>query len=165
MTSSGQGNWGLLGRGEKQSTRLKPTLLKSAFEKQQKLEGHHLRPGPAAFLPTSPYVVVPTYSLGLGWQWLKHLALCLGRYTIYTESLFFLGFKTLLKKLWPWLVWLSGLNASLQTERSPVQFPVRARAWITDQVLSWGCARGNWSIFLLHIDVSLPLFLPSSSSI
>ena len=30
----------------------------------------------------------------------------------------------------PWLVWLSGLSASLQTERLLVQFPVRAHAWV-----------------------------------
>ena len=28
----------------------------------------------------------------------------------------------------PWLVWLSGLSTSLQTNGSPVQFPVRAHA-------------------------------------
>ena len=27
------------------------------------------------------------------------------------------------------------------------------------------CARGNWSMFLLHIDVSLPLFLPPFPSL
>ena len=35
---------------------------------------------------------------------------------------------------WPWLVRLSGLNAILQTKGSPVQFPVRARAWVVGQV-------------------------------
>ena len=32
------------------------------------------------------------------------------------------------RPLRPWLVWLSGLSTSLQTKRSPVQFPVRAHA-------------------------------------
>ena len=30
----------------------------------------------------------------------------------------------------PWLVWLRGLSASLQTKGLPVQFPVRAHAWV-----------------------------------
>ena len=33
-----------------------------------------------------------------------------------------------------WLVWFSGLSAGLQTERSPVRFPVRAHAWVAGQV-------------------------------
>ena len=32
-------------------------------------------------------------------------------------------------------------------------------------VPSWGYARGNWSMFLSHIYISLPLFLPSFSSL
>ena len=60
----------------------------------------------------------------------------------------------------PWLVWLSGLSTSLQTERPLVQCPVRAHASVVSQVPSWGCARGNQSMFLSHIDVSLPFFLP-----
>ena len=62
---------------------------------------------------------------------------------------------------WPWLVRLSGLSASLQTERSLGRFPVRAHAWIAGQVPGWGHARSNQSIFLWHIDISLPLFLPT----
>ena len=34
----------------------------------------------------------------------------------------------------PWLVWLSGVNAGVQTKRLLVQFPVRACAWIAGQV-------------------------------
>ena len=34
----------------------------------------------------------------------------------------------------PWLVWLSGLSASLRTKGSLVQFPVRAYAWVAGQV-------------------------------
>ena len=52
--------------------------------------------------------------------------------------------KTLLRKLkWLWLAWLSGLSDSLWTERLLVRIPVRAHAWVVDQVPSWGCARGN----------------------
>ena len=45
--------------------------------------------------------------------------------------------------LLPWLVWLSGLGAGLQTEGSLVQLPVRARAWVAGQVPSWGREKGN----------------------
>ena len=38
----------------------------------------------------------------------------------------------------PCLVWLCGLSADLQIERSLIQLLVRAHAWG-----SWGCARGN----------------------
>ena len=65
-----------------------------------------------------------------------------------------------LKKYGPsWLVWLSGLNASLQTQRSLVQFPVRAHAWVVGQVPSWGHERGNGSMFLNHTLMFLSLFL------
>ena len=59
----------------------------------------------------------------------------------------------------PWLVWLRGLSASLRTERLPVRFPVRAHAWVVGQVPSRGHARSNLSMYLLCMDVSLPLFL------
>ena len=65
----------------------------------------------------------------------------------------------------PWLVWLSGLSASLQTEGLLVGFPVRAHAWVAGQVPSWGCERGNCLMHLSHTDVSLPLFLPSFPSL
>ena len=54
----------------------------------------------------------------------------------------------------PWLVWLSGLSAGLQLERSLVQVPVRAHAWVVGQVPSWAAIMD-----LLHIDVSPHLFL------
>ena len=38
----------------------------------------------------------------------------------------------------PWLVWLSGLSAGLQTKGSLVQFPVRAHAWVVSQVPAGG---------------------------
>ena len=62
---------------------------------------------------------------------------------------------TQLKNEQPWLVWLSGLSANLQTKRSLVRFPVRAYAW--------GCGLGPKRKALErqpHIDVSLPVFLP-----
>ena len=59
-----------------------------------------------------------------------------------------------------WLVWLSGLSAGLRTERSPVRFPVRARAWVVGQVPAQGRVRGNQLMYLLYINVSLPPFLP-----
>ena len=61
----------------------------------------------------------------------------------------------------PCLVWLSGLSANLLTKGSLVQFPVRAHAWVAGQVPSWGCVRGNQSIYLSHIVVSLPFSFPS----
>ena len=62
-----------------------------------------------------------------------------------------------------WLVWLSGLGTYLWTERSPVQLPVRAHAWVVGQLPSWGHMRDNWLMSLSHISVSLPLFLPPFS--
>ena len=57
----------------------------------------------------------------------------------------------------PWLLWLSGLSASLRTKGSLVLFPVRAHAWVAGQVPNRGVL-GRQS----HIDVSLP-FSPTSS--
>ena len=48
----------------------------------------------------------------------------------------------------PWLVWLCGLSASLQSKGYLVRFPVRTRAWVLGQVPSRGCARGNHTLFL-----------------
>ena len=36
-----------------------------------------------------------------------------------------------------------------------------AHAWVAGQVPGWGHARGRQSMFLLHVDVSLPLSPPS----
>ena len=44
------------------------------------------------------------------------------------------------KEDWPWLVWLSGLRASLQTERLLAQFPVKTHVWDVGQVPGWGRA-------------------------
>ena len=41
------------------------------------------------------------------------------------------------KEIWmPWLGWLSGLTASLQTKILTVRFPVRAHDWVAGQVAS-----------------------------
>ena len=65
----------------------------------------------------------------------------------------------------PWLVWLSGLSITLQSKRSLVWFLVKAHGWVAGLVPSWGCARGNQSVFLMCINVSLPLFsLPLSKN-
>ena len=53
----------------------------------------------------------------------------------------------------PQLVWFSGPSAG--------RFPVKAHTWVASQVPSWGCVRGNRSMYFSHIDVSLPLFPPS----
>ena len=65
----------------------------------------------------------------------------------------------------PWPAWLSWLNVVPPSERLLVRFPVRAHAWVVGQVPSYGCARGNQSLHLSHISVSLPLFLPSFPSL
>ena len=46
-------------------------------------------------------------------------------------------------KVMPWLEWLSGLSAGLQTKGLLVQFPVRAHAWVAGQVPSRGRVSGN----------------------
>ena len=63
------------------------------------------------------------------------------------------------------MVWLSGLNTSLGAKRSLVQFPLRAHAWVVGQIPSWGHVIGNRMMYLSHIDVSLPLFLPPFPSL
>ena len=51
----------------------------------------------------------------------------------------------------PWLVWLSGLRASLQTKGSQVRFPVRAQAWVVGQVPSRGHMSGNHTLMFFSI--------------
>ena len=58
-----------------------------------------------------------------------------------------------------WLLWLSGLSTGLQTKELPVQFPVRAHAWVAGQVLSGGCMRGNHTVIFLSVSSSFPLSL------
>ena len=55
----------------------------------------------------------------------------------------------------PWLVWLSGLGVILQTKGSPVQFLVRAHAWVVGQVPSRGRTRDNHT--LMFLSLSSPL--------
>ena len=43
----------------------------------------------------------------------------------------------------PWLVWLSGLNAGLQTKGSLVRFPVRGHVWVVGLVPSMGLCEGQ----------------------
>ena len=61
-----------------------------------------------------------------------------------------------------WLLWLSGLSTSLQTERSPVRFLVRAHAWVASQVPSSGCVSGNHTLLFVSLSPSLPLSLKIS---
>ena len=61
---------------------------------------------------------------------------------------------------WPfkksWLDWLSGLSASLWTKELPVQFPVRAHAWVAGQVPSGGHVRGNHTLMFLSLSFFYP---------
>ena len=59
----------------------------------------------------------------------------------------------------PWVVWLSGLSAGLQTKGSLVQFLVRAHAWVAGQVPSEGHVRGNHTLMFLSLSPSLSLSL------
>ena len=54
-----------------------------------------------------------------------------------------------------WLVWLSGLSASLRTKGSPVQFLIRAHTWVAGQVSSRGHGRGNHTLMFLSFPFSL----------
>ena len=61
-----------------------------------------------------------------------------------------------INKTYPWLVWLSGLSAGLQTKGLLVRFPVRAHAWVVGQVPSKGCMRGNHMLLFLSLSFCLP---------
>ena len=56
--------------------------------------------------------------------------------------------------------WLSWLGSISQSKGSPVSFPIRAHAWVVGSVVVGVHTRGNLSMFLSHINVSLPFFLP-----
>ena len=56
-------------------------------------------------------------------------------------------------------MWLSGLSASLRAKVLLVQFPVRAHAWVVDQVPSWGHMRGNHTLMFLSLSFYLPSLL------
>ena len=49
--------------------------------------------------------------------------------------------------------------------KSPVQFPVRAQAWVEGSVPRRACTRSNCLMFLSCITVSLPLNLPPFPSL
>ena len=65
----------------------------------------------------------------------------------------------------PWLVWLSGVSAGLQTQRSLVQFPVRAHAWVVGRVPIWGHARDNQLMLSLTHQCFSPLLFSSFASL
>ena len=71
----------------------------------------------------------------------------------------FVNFPFVFKRICilPWLLWLSGLSAGVWTKGSPVQFPVRASAWVVGQVLSRGRSRGNHTLMFLSLSFSLSL--------
>ena len=85
-----------------------------------------------------------------------------------TKLIFGVGFSQKVHFL-PWLVWLSGLSAGLQTKRSLVQSLVKAHGWVVGQVptspVGGGGTRDNQEMCLSHIDVSLPFFLPPFPSL
>ena len=49
-----------------------------------------------------------------------------------------------------------------ENQKVEVQFLVRARAWAVGHIPCCECVRSNQSMFLSHIDVSLPLSSPVS---
>ena len=70
------------------------------------------------------------------------------------------------KNLMPWLVWLSGLSAGLQTKRSLVWCPIRAHSWVAGPGPQLGaCQRQLMDVSLAHryfspsLSPSLPLSL------
>ena len=74
----------------------------------------------------------------------------------YPKFLHLICFKTLRMIVLPWLVWLRGLSAGLRTKGSPVQFPVRAHAWVVGQDLSRGHSRDNHTLMFLSLSFSFP---------
>ena len=58
-----------------------------------------------------------------------------------------------------WPNWFES-HPVLNIKRWQVQFPVSVHAWVAGQVPSLGCAKGNQKMYLWHIAVSPPLFLP-----
>ena len=64
----------------------------------------------------------------------------------------------------PWLVWLSGLSASLPTKGSLVGLQVRAHAWVVGQVPSQGHVRSNHTLMVSpSLSPSLPLSLKKTN--
>ena len=56
-------------------------------------------------------------------------------------------------------MWLSGLGIFPQSKSLPVQFPVRAHAWVAGSVLSWGAYERQ----LINVSLSHQCFSPSLS--
>ena len=58
----------------------------------------------------------------------------------------------------PWLVWLSGLSASMQIKGLPVQFPVRANTWVVARSPEGGIRKAttHWC-FSPSLSPSFPL--------
>ena len=55
----------------------------------------------------------------------------------------------------PWLVWLHGLSANLQTKRLPVWFPIRAHAWVEASSPA-GDMQGATDLCISHTSMFLP---------
>ena len=62
-------------------------------------------------------------------------------------------------------MWLSELSVGLWTKGSLVCSPVRAHAWVVDQVPRRGCVRSNHTLMFLPLSFSLPLFLKINNKI
>ena len=73
-------------------------------------------------------------------QFITHVFLLLFRLEIFHNKRVFFKFYIVFKNP---LVQLSRLSAALRTGRCLVGFPSRAHAWVSGQVPTWGCARGN----------------------
>ena len=77
-----------------------------------------------------------------------------------------IGYQIVLKSVSvPWLVWLSGLRAGLQTKGLLDWFPIRARAWVAGWVPSRGCARSNHTLMFLSLSFSPPSPLSKNKQI
>ena len=53
--------------------------------------------------------------------------------------------------------WCDSVDWASPGNRKVACLILRAHSWVVGHVPSWGCAKGNRSIFLSHIDVSLPV--------
>ena len=66
-----------------------------------------------------------------------------------------------------WLLWFSGLSVLPQTKRSPVQFLVRAHAWVVGSVLVGGVQEATnlcFSCTLMFLSLSFSLPSPLSKN-
>ena len=69
-------------------------------------------------------------------------------YLLYLSYVLFLLIKN---QIVPWLGWLSGWSAGLQTKGCPIRFPVRAHAWVVGQVPRGRGVRGNHMLRFLSL--------------